>query len=141
MKLTYRIHSRISRPHYDRKHFIYSQSCCNHQPKFVKNVNYCIFIKVLISQILQFSIQSGNRKAFVVTFVATQRMWLDTTVLWTHDHQKPVFVRFSVTFFSPRRPVKYFEFRWQFHFSKTIKNLQYLQMLNQCRHWNILKSE
>jgi hypothetical protein len=33
------------------------------------------------SQILQFTIQSGESKAFVATFVATQRMWLDTIAL------------------------------------------------------------
>jgi hypothetical protein len=33
------------------------------------------------SQILQFTIQSGDIKDFVATFVATQRMQLDTTVL------------------------------------------------------------
>jgi hypothetical protein len=31
------------------------------------------------SQILQFIIQSGDSKAFVATFVATERMWLETT--------------------------------------------------------------
>ncbi len=33
------------------------------------------------SQILQFTIQSGDSKAFVATFAAMERMWLDTTGL------------------------------------------------------------
>jgi hypothetical protein len=33
------------------------------------------------SQILQFIIQSGDNKAFIATFEATERMWLDTTGL------------------------------------------------------------
>ncbi len=37
--------------------------------------------KPYFSQILQLTIQSGDSKAFVATFVATQRMWLDTTAL------------------------------------------------------------
>ncbi len=39
--------------------------------------------KPYFSQILQFIIQSGNSKAFVVTFVTTERILLDTTVLIT----------------------------------------------------------
>jgi hypothetical protein len=39
------------------------------------------FVMTNKPQILQFTIQSGDRKAFVVKFVVTQRMWLDTTAL------------------------------------------------------------
>ncbi len=37
--------------------------------------------KPYFSQILQFTIQSGDSKAFVAAFAAMERMWLDTTGL------------------------------------------------------------
>jgi hypothetical protein len=37
--------------------------------------------KLYFSQILEFTIQSGDSEAFVATFVATQRMRLDTTAI------------------------------------------------------------
>jgi hypothetical protein len=37
--------------------------------------------KPYFTQILQFTMQSGDSKAFVATVVATERMWLDTPPL------------------------------------------------------------
>jgi hypothetical protein len=45
--------------------------------------------KPYFSQILQFKIQSGDSKVFVATFVAMERMWLDTAAL-THQNTSDV---------------------------------------------------
>jgi hypothetical protein len=55
------------------------------------------FVKLYLSQILQFTIQSGCSKAYVATFVATKRMWLDTTGEMSQEEVENPLIRSAVS--------------------------------------------